>query len=124
MLTRAVGADRYVSPPGSLEYLATDHGAFDDLGIEVLVHRYDHPTYDQGRGVFGHGIRRVLGHASDGDPQLGGHGQVHMVEAGAAQRHQPHAQAMQAAQHLAIELVVDEGTNGLHAMGRSGRAGI
>jgi hypothetical protein len=51
-LTRAVGADRYVSPPGSLEYLATDHGAFDDLGIEVLVHRYDHPTYDQGVEPF------------------------------------------------------------------------
>jgi len=51
-LTQAVGADRYVSPPGSLDYLATDHDPFDDAGIEVLVHRYDHPVYDQGIPSF------------------------------------------------------------------------
>lgn len=51
-LTTAVGADRYVSPPGSLDYLATEHGAFDEAGIEVLVHRYDHPVYDQGVEPF------------------------------------------------------------------------
>jgi len=51
-LTEAVGADRYVSPPGSLDYLADDHSAFDERSIEVLVHRYDHPHYDQGPGAF------------------------------------------------------------------------
>ncbi|MET0490589.1 MAG: WbqC family protein [Acidimicrobiales bacterium] len=51
-LAEAVGADRYVSPPGSLDYLAEDHTAFDERSIEVLVHRYDHPHYDQGSGPF------------------------------------------------------------------------
>ena len=51
-LTEAVGADRYVSPPGSLDYLADDHTPFDERSIEVLVHRYDHPQYDQGAGAF------------------------------------------------------------------------
>jgi hypothetical protein len=51
-LTMRVGADRYVSPPGSLDYLATDHGAFDQHDIEVVVHRYEHPTYDQGAVPF------------------------------------------------------------------------
>ena len=51
-LAEAVGADRYVSPPGSLDYLAEDHTAFEERSIEVLVHRYDHPHYDQGSGPF------------------------------------------------------------------------
>jgi hypothetical protein len=51
-LTEAVGADRYVSPPGSLDYLADDHAPFDGRSIEVLVHRYEHPQYDQGVGAF------------------------------------------------------------------------
>lgn len=47
-LTAAVGADRYLSPPGSLDYLADGHAAFDERSIEVLVHHYVHPVYDQG----------------------------------------------------------------------------
>lgn len=53
-LTTAVGADRYVSPPGSLDYLAEDHDAFDERSIEVLVHHYDHPVYDQGDAFQSH----------------------------------------------------------------------
>lgn len=51
-LTDAVGADTYVSPPGSLGYLAEDHAAFDERGIAVEVHRYEHPAYDQGGADF------------------------------------------------------------------------
>ncbi len=51
-LTEAVGADRYVSPPGSLAYLADDHDAFDRRGLEIVVHTYDHPAYDQGDLAF------------------------------------------------------------------------
>jgi len=53
-LTAAVGANAYVSPPGSLDYLADDHDDFDERSIEVLVHHYDHPAYDQGDGFQSH----------------------------------------------------------------------
>jgi hypothetical protein len=69
-LSAAVGADRYVSPPGSLDYLAEDHAAFTDRGIEVLVHRYEHPVYDQGAPFQSHCsaadlILRHPGHAAE-----------------------------------------------------------
>jgi hypothetical protein len=43
----AVGADCYVSPPGSAEYLLNEAGAFSRKKIEVVFHHYAHPTYQQ-----------------------------------------------------------------------------
>lgn len=44
------GADRYVTPPGSLSYLDDDHPVFDKAGIEVVVQHYEHPHYSQHHG--------------------------------------------------------------------------
>ncbi len=46
-LCREVGADRYLSPPGAVPYLVEDRHLFDAAGIEVDVHRYEHPEYPQ-----------------------------------------------------------------------------
>jgi hypothetical protein len=42
-----VGASHYLAPPGSVEYLTRDSLVFADAGIEVSVHAYDHPVYNQ-----------------------------------------------------------------------------
>lgn len=45
------GADTYVSPPGSRDYLdGTD--TFQRAGISLLYHEYDHPSYPQLWGPF------------------------------------------------------------------------
>lgn len=44
-LCKAVGATRYLSGPFGREYL--DAGAFEEAGIEVLVHSYATPTHAQ-----------------------------------------------------------------------------
>jgi hypothetical protein len=59
-LADAVGADRYLSPPGSVAYLVEDRQEFERRGIEVLVHRFEHPTYEQRYEPF-------LSHASSID---------------------------------------------------------
>ena len=48
---RAVGADEYLSPPGSFEYLDTDR-SFDNTGITLSYLHYEHPVYDQLHGGF------------------------------------------------------------------------
>lgn len=46
-LCESVGADQYVSPAGSEEYLIEDKAAFDQRDISVRMHVYEHPAYDQ-----------------------------------------------------------------------------
>jgi hypothetical protein len=55
-----VGATTYVTPPGAIGYLADAAESFADAGIEIVVHAYDHPTYDQVGSAF-------LSHASSVD---------------------------------------------------------
>jgi len=42
-----VGAHRYLSPAGAADYLAEDMVAFDQRGIEVWLHAFEHPEYHQ-----------------------------------------------------------------------------
>lgn len=46
-ICEAVGADVYVSPPGSVEYLVEDAEVFGQAGVEVRVFQYEHPEYQQ-----------------------------------------------------------------------------
>lgn len=50
-ICRRLEADCYVSPPGSMGYLANSD-AFERLGIPVVYNEYDHPTYPQLHGTF------------------------------------------------------------------------
>jgi hypothetical protein len=42
-----VSATNYLSTPGSREYLIEDKATFDDRGIAVFLHAYEHPVYPQ-----------------------------------------------------------------------------
>jgi hypothetical protein len=42
-----VGADVYLSPSGSKEYLVSEHREFSSRKIKVLLHQYEHPEYRQ-----------------------------------------------------------------------------
>ena len=57
----------------------------------------------QADGVLAHGIGRIGRHADHGDAQLGGGGQVDVVEARAAQGDQPRAAGGQLVEHAAVE---------------------
>jgi hypothetical protein len=46
-ICQQVGCDTYLSPAGSTDYLMSEHSVFEDAGIQVLLHRYDHPIYHQ-----------------------------------------------------------------------------
>lgn len=46
-LCARVGADRYLSAPGAEAYLLEDRSAFDQRGIQIAIHRYEHPEYPQ-----------------------------------------------------------------------------
>ena len=46
-ICEAVGANRYLSPAGSENYLLDDRNAFDRRGITVFMHVYAHPEYVQ-----------------------------------------------------------------------------
>jgi len=50
-LCRAVGASRYVSPPGSSDYLE-ESTVFQDHGIPVDYFQYEHPVYAQPGDAF------------------------------------------------------------------------
>lgn len=50
-ICRRLGAERYISPPGSRDYLHQSD-AFDRSGIRVEYHDYEHPTYPQLHGPF------------------------------------------------------------------------
>jgi len=47
-----LGADAYVSAPGSADYLRDERDRFTSHGLELLFHRYDHPMYRQCHGGF------------------------------------------------------------------------
>lgn len=42
-----IGFKHYLSAPGAEEYLLQDRKSFDDRGVEVNIHIYEHPTYRQ-----------------------------------------------------------------------------
>lgn len=46
-ILQALKATRYLSPPGSLDYLRSDRHVFERAGIPILVHDYVHPEYRQ-----------------------------------------------------------------------------
>ena len=46
-ICEAVGADVYVSPPGSVDYLVDDAALFERAGIDVQMFQYEHPEYRQ-----------------------------------------------------------------------------
>jgi WbqC-like protein family len=46
-LCEMVGARRYITPPGAVEYLMADHAEFETRSISVEVQVYEHPTYRQ-----------------------------------------------------------------------------
>lgn len=43
----ALGADSYLAPPGSREYILQERHLFTEAGVDVAVHEYDHPEYAQ-----------------------------------------------------------------------------
>ena len=47
-----VGADEYLSPPGSFEYVEQGQEAFTRRGITISYHHYEHPIYDQSHSSF------------------------------------------------------------------------
>jgi hypothetical protein len=50
-ICRHLGADRYVSPPGSKAYI-DQNNCFADCGIELRYHAFQHPVYRQLHGDF------------------------------------------------------------------------
>lgn len=46
-----LGADEYLSPPGSAAYLSA-HDPFPEAGVRLYYHSYDHPEYPQLHGAF------------------------------------------------------------------------
>jgi UDP-4-amino-4,6-dideoxy-N-acetyl-beta-L-altrosamine N-acetyltransferase len=46
-LCKAVSADTYLTPPGSVEYLREDQRVFAAAGISVAVQSYEHPVWTQ-----------------------------------------------------------------------------
>ena len=51
-LCERLGADEYVSPGGSADYLAEDASAFDTRGVRVVFQHFDHPSYAQPHESF------------------------------------------------------------------------
>jgi hypothetical protein len=50
-ISKQLNADRYLSPPGSANYLDRSN-VFRDADIPILYHTYEHPTHDQINGAF------------------------------------------------------------------------
>lgn len=50
-ISRHLGASRYLSAPGSREYIE-ESNAFEQAGIDVAYHEYKHPEYRQLFGAF------------------------------------------------------------------------
>ncbi|OAM53145.1 hypothetical protein A7981_06960 [Methylovorus sp. MM2] len=44
--------DRYISPMGAYSYLTEDASYFEEAGIEIVFHTYNHPVYRQLHGDF------------------------------------------------------------------------
>jgi hypothetical protein len=52
MICQRLGATRYLSPPGSVGYLADERGAFEKRGIAIEIQCFEHPVYQQNRPGF------------------------------------------------------------------------
>ena len=70
--------------------------------------------------MLGHGVRGIGRDADDRHAKRLGRDEVHVVEPGAAQRHQPHAGTVQLFQARGVESVVDENTDSLRAIDAGG----
>jgi hypothetical protein len=46
-ICRKLGANQYVSPIGSAEYLLAEIDVLSDIHVETVFHNYDHPNYGQ-----------------------------------------------------------------------------
>lgn len=53
-ICRVLGADTYLSAPGSAAYIELDQegGAFAGSGVAILYQNFSHPVYPQGQGEF------------------------------------------------------------------------
>jgi hypothetical protein len=51
-LCKQVGADTYLTPPGSVEYLREDSAIFAAAGISIAVQSYGHPVWSQLHAPF------------------------------------------------------------------------
>ena len=52
-ICRKTGCDTYLTTPGSCGYLREEEQLWRESGVEVLVHNYEHPEYEQvGRHPF------------------------------------------------------------------------
>ena len=71
---------------------------------------------DLRHGVLRDGMGRIGGHAAHHDAEVGRGGQVDVVEAGRAQRHEAHATSCRRREGSRVEGVVDEGADGREAV--------
>ena len=71
--------------------------------VELALERQDQP-----HGVLGDRGRGVGGHPRDRDTEPGGRRDVDVVEAGAAEQHQPGGPACQRREHPGVDAIVDE----------------
>ncbi|CAN5262901.1 hypothetical protein BH20VER2_BH20VER2_03580 [soil metagenome] len=62
----------------------------------------------QAHGVLRHRVRRVGRHARDCHPEPLRCRDIHVIEAGTAERHQPHATCGEQLQHGRVEAIIDE----------------
>lgn len=51
-ICRTLGADDYLSPPGSLDYLLEDRAIFERRGVRVWLQSYEHPQWPQRHDPF------------------------------------------------------------------------
>lgn len=51
-ILKNIGADRYLSPVGSMAYLIQDREVFSRAGIPILLHTFVHPEYTQRYAPF------------------------------------------------------------------------
>lgn len=71
--------------------------------------------------MFGDCIGRIGRYARNGQAQLFGSRDIDLIEAGAAQRNEPHAHLHQFFQHGPRQIIVDEGTDRDSALGQCHR---
>ena len=79
---------------------------------------------DQRDRVLGDRVRRIGGDAHDADAELGGGGEIDLVEAGAAQRDEAGAALRELAEDGGVEVIVDEGRDDLEAAGQLAGGGV
>ena len=46
-ICKILGATTYISPVGSVGYLREEHTVFEEAGLTLVFHNYDHPEYQQ-----------------------------------------------------------------------------